>query len=174
MQEAQEMWVQSLGQEDPLEKEMAIHSSILAWKIPRTEEPGGLQSMGWQKLDMTEHAHRGHCGTTHSSFWLIFIQGPRGRSSPILDVTCLWQRERIDGSSFLFMCQWPSLKSTGWEVQASYRSSKLSRMMIKFTTLLLAMLLPQSLPCPMLIQLKQTQHGNSYHSLTLKFVFVHS
>ena len=42
----QETWVQSLGQEDPLEKEMATHSRILTWKIPRTEEPGGLQSMG--------------------------------------------------------------------------------------------------------------------------------
>ena len=42
----QETWVQSLGQEDPLEKEMATHSSILAWRIPWTEEPGGLQSMG--------------------------------------------------------------------------------------------------------------------------------
>ena len=40
--------VQSLGWEDPLEKEMATHSSILAWEIPRTEEPGGLQSMGSQ------------------------------------------------------------------------------------------------------------------------------
>ena len=45
----QETWVQSLGREDPLEKEMATHSSILAWKIPWTEEPGGLQSMGSQK-----------------------------------------------------------------------------------------------------------------------------
>ena len=42
MQETQETWVQSLGQEDPLEKEMATHSSILAWKTPWTEEPGGL------------------------------------------------------------------------------------------------------------------------------------
>ena len=49
----QETWVQSLGQEDPLEKEMATHSSILAWRIPRTEEPGGLQSMGLQR-DVTE------------------------------------------------------------------------------------------------------------------------
>ena len=45
--------VRFLGREDPLEKEMAIHSNILAWKIPWTEEPGGLQSMGWQELDMT-------------------------------------------------------------------------------------------------------------------------
>ena len=41
----QKTWVQSLGQEDPLEKEMATHSSLLAWRIPWTEEPGGLQSM---------------------------------------------------------------------------------------------------------------------------------
>ena len=45
----QETWVQSLDQEDPLEKETAAHSSILAWEIPWTEEPGGLQSMGSQK-----------------------------------------------------------------------------------------------------------------------------
>ena len=49
MQEPQEMWVWSLGQEYPLEKGMAIHSSILAREIPWTEEPGGLQSMGSQK-----------------------------------------------------------------------------------------------------------------------------
>ena len=45
----QETWVRSLGQEDPLEKEMETHSSILAWEIPWTEEAGGLQSMGLQK-----------------------------------------------------------------------------------------------------------------------------
>ena len=45
----QEMWVQSLGQEDPLEKEIAAHSRILAWKIIWTEEPGGLESMELQK-----------------------------------------------------------------------------------------------------------------------------
>ena len=46
MQETQETWVRSLGQEDPLEEGMATHSHILAWRIPWTEEPGGLQSMG--------------------------------------------------------------------------------------------------------------------------------
>ena len=46
----QETWVQSLGWEDPLEKEMVAHSSILAWRIPGTEEPGGLQSMGLQRV----------------------------------------------------------------------------------------------------------------------------
>ena len=44
-----ETWVQSLGQEDPLEKEMATHSSTFAWKIPWTEKPGWLQSMGSQR-----------------------------------------------------------------------------------------------------------------------------
>ena len=46
----QETWVRSLGLEDPLEKEMAAHSSILAWKIPWTEGPGGLLSMGSQRV----------------------------------------------------------------------------------------------------------------------------
>ena len=46
----QETWVQSLGKGDPLEKKMATHSSILAWRIPWTEEPGGLQSIGSQRI----------------------------------------------------------------------------------------------------------------------------
>ena len=46
----QETWVRSLGREDPLEKEMANHSSTLAWKIPWTEEPGRLKSMGSQRV----------------------------------------------------------------------------------------------------------------------------
>ena len=49
MQKKQEMLVPSLGQEDPLEEERTTHSRMLAWEIPRTEEPGGLQSMGSQK-----------------------------------------------------------------------------------------------------------------------------
>ena len=50
----QETWVQSLGQEDPLEKEMATHSSILAWEIPWTEEPGRLQSTECKESDTTD------------------------------------------------------------------------------------------------------------------------
>ena len=49
----QETWVQSLGGEDPLEEEMATHSNVLAWKIPWTEEPGGLQSMRSQESERT-------------------------------------------------------------------------------------------------------------------------
>ena len=50
MKETQETQVRSLGQEDPLEEEMATHSSILTWEIPLTEEPGGLQSIGLQRV----------------------------------------------------------------------------------------------------------------------------
>jgi len=54
MQERQEIPVQSLSQEDPLEKEMATHSSILTWRIPWTEEPGELRPWGLKESDMTE------------------------------------------------------------------------------------------------------------------------
>ena len=56
-----ENWVRSLGQEDPLEKAMCTHSSILAWRIPWTEKPGGLQSIRCKESDMTEQL-------THSLF----------------------------------------------------------------------------------------------------------
>ena len=51
----QETWVLSLGQEDPMEKDMATHSSILAWEIPWTEKPGGLQSIGFQSQTRLSH-----------------------------------------------------------------------------------------------------------------------
>ena len=57
----QETWVQSLGWEDPLKKEMSTHSSILAWRIPWTEEPGWLQSMGSQRVghnQATKHINK--------------------------------------------------------------------------------------------------------------------
>ena len=50
----QEIWVQSLGQEDTLEKEMATHSSVLAWRIPWTEEPGGYSPWGHKESDMSK------------------------------------------------------------------------------------------------------------------------
>ena len=57
MQETQEMLVQSLGREDPLEEEMAAHCSVLAWRIPWTEEPGGLQPLGSQTGGHTLSTH---------------------------------------------------------------------------------------------------------------------
>ena len=65
MQEMQETWVRSLGQEDPLEEGMATHSSILAWRIPWTEDPGRLQSMGSQRFrhNWSDWAHTQHLGS---------------------------------------------------------------------------------------------------------------
>ena len=65
----QETWVRFLRQEDPLEKAMAIHSSILAWKIPRLEEPGGLQSMGSQRV-----RHDWVTTTTHKRITVLLCQ----------------------------------------------------------------------------------------------------
>ena len=77
-----ETWVQSLGQEDLLEKEMAIHSSTLAWKIPRMDELGRLQSMGSQRV--------GHEWVTSlSSFFLQLIRGfPVGTSGKEASCQC--------------------------------------------------------------------------------------
>ena len=67
MQEIQEMQVRALGQEGPLEEEMATHSSILTWKIPWTEKPGGLESMGLQRVG--HDWARAHARThTHTSY----------------------------------------------------------------------------------------------------------
>ena len=74
------MWetmVQSLGWEDPLEKGMTTHSSILAWRIPRTEEPGRLQSMGSQsqtRLSYDTHIHTHPCkGVTHNNMKIFHM-----------------------------------------------------------------------------------------------------
>ena len=68
----QEIWVLSLGWEDPLEKGMATHPSILAWEIPWTEEPGGLQSMGLQRVGhnwaTNTHTHKGDENKVKKSF----------------------------------------------------------------------------------------------------------
>ena len=69
MQEIQETWARSPAWENPLEEEMAPHSRILAWKIPWTEEPGGLLSMESKELDMTEHARRQ--ATTFGAFFQV-------------------------------------------------------------------------------------------------------
>ena len=67
----QEMWIQSQGGEDPLEKEIATHSSILAWEIPWIEEPGGLQSMGSERLrhDLATKHHHHHPNVHYSTIY---------------------------------------------------------------------------------------------------------
>ena len=76
----QEIWVRSLGQEDPLEKEMATHPSILAWIIPWTEEPGGLQSKGSQRVryDWTTSLHFSHFSRVwlFVTLWAVACQAP--------------------------------------------------------------------------------------------------
>ena len=72
----QETWVQPLGWEDPLEKEMEIHSTILAWETPWTEEPGGLQPMGSQESDMTQQLnHDNHHQATQPAGFQFPDQG---------------------------------------------------------------------------------------------------
>ena len=76
----QKMWVWSLGREDPLEKEMATHSSILAWEIPWTEEPGGLQSMGLKRVRhslATKQQQHSLCmsGICKQLCWVVLAQG---------------------------------------------------------------------------------------------------
>ena len=66
----QQTQVRSLGQKDPLEEKMATYSSILAWKIPWTEEPGGLQSMGWQKSQTQLNIHPCMLGIFEVITWL--------------------------------------------------------------------------------------------------------
>ena len=74
----QEMWVRSQGQEDPLEEEMATHSSILAWKIPWTKDPGGIQSTGHRDMtEGTEHTR----GGDRSSFAFYLIETRRSSLS---------------------------------------------------------------------------------------------
>ena len=68
MQETQETWVQSLGQEDPLEEGMATHSSIISWRIPWTEEPGGLQPIGLQGI-----RHDWACTHTQHAIWISYF-----------------------------------------------------------------------------------------------------
>ena len=114
MQETQEVWVLSLGQVDPLQEEMTTHSSILAWKIPWTKEPGGLQSMGSQRVGQnweTEHScsRRGKANTENqekvfSKSWFAsqFILGP----SEVLNL-CVYLHmwHKINYNSFILKCK---------------------------------------------------------------------
>ena len=90
-----ETWVWSLGQEDPLEKEMATHSSIHAWKIPWTKEPGGLQSMGSQRI--------GHNWVTSLHFRdICSLQSQIGDK----DIQCTVLNVKPSGLSWLCLALW--------------------------------------------------------------------
>ena len=93
----QETWVPSLGQEDPLEKEMAIHSSILAWKMPGAEETCRLQSLGSQRVRhdlVTKQQQLQQFSTYREAFWIFKIIGMRiswiGEKRRLSKLTKLW------------------------------------------------------------------------------------
>ena len=107
--------VPSLGQGDPLEKEVATHSRILSWRIPVIEQPGGLQSMGLQRVDTTEHAQA-----------YAFSQNSRGWRSEI-KVSALWSLLR----PLFFAYRWPFSTSVfiwsslyvGVQISSSYKGT---------------------------------------------------
>ena len=76
MQETWEMWVRSMGQEDPLENEMSTHSSIIACRIPWAEEPGKLQSIESQKSDTNEATSHTHTHTQKREIWEYWKEIP--------------------------------------------------------------------------------------------------
>ena len=86
VQEMQETQVRSLGQEDPLEEEMAMHSSTRAWKIPWTDESGGLQSMGLQRV--------GHDWSNWAHLMIIYLKRPMGISTDFRGCVCVRVRAR--------------------------------------------------------------------------------
>ena len=109
MQVMQDMWVWSLGQEDPLEEEMATHSSILAWKIPWTEDPGGLRSMGLQRV---------RCDWTYTHMLatpiFCFPCGPAGKESACYagDLILIPGLERAPGEGKGYPLQYSGLENS--------------------------------------------------------------
>ena len=115
-QETQETWVQSLGHGDPLEKGMATHSSILAWRIPWTEEPGGLQSMGWLRVGhnwMTEHTLRVEPKLPKWMLNIFPFLGMSSRSIMVLGLSeslSILQRVRWRRERRMISCLWKKRK----------------------------------------------------------------
>ena len=92
-----ETQVQFLGQDDPLGKEMAIHSSILAWRIPWTEEPGRLRSLGSQESDMTEHLnHTIPRNEKDTFFWVLVLGGLVGLHRTVKLLQHYWSGHTLD------------------------------------------------------------------------------
>ena len=135
MQGIQEMWVSSLGQEESLEKEMATYSSILAWKIPRTEEPGGLQSMGLQRVGHDwKHTH------THTHGHLINLQ------QQCLSLSCLegeaetwkpldrmwWVNLTFRIQRGVFELRWWKASALAWDTNWKYFCRTLQSLQARF------------------------------------------
>ena len=106
----QETWVRFLGQEDPLEKEMATHSSSLAWEVPRTEKPGGLQPMRSQSWTVTKWLNNNNqCGSSCALYWEATVGVQNTQASSALR---LWEQVLGAGplqAATLLYSHYPSL-----------------------------------------------------------------
>ena len=113
----QETRVQSLGPEDPREKALATHCSILAWKIPWMEEPGGLQSMGVAESDTTEQLHlvSQNCTLYKSNFYVICFQPKLKKTKNLLSLAkgkCKGQCSKTENAQALVVLLGPTAQLT--------------------------------------------------------------
>ena len=108
-----ETWVWSLGWEDPLEKEMAIHSNILAWKIPWTEEPGGLQSLGSQRVGhdwVTKHTQTKLANCIKQVAFAMCLILPHPFGDPLMCCLCLiWGLLSLSSPAPAHQILWPGV-----------------------------------------------------------------
>ena len=110
-----ETWVWSLGWEDPLEKDMATHSSILAWKISRTEEPGGLQSMGSQRIRLWLSAHTHIQSTKRGLPWWLSGKESACQAGDVNSVSGLGRSpEEGNGNPLQYFCLGNSINRGAW------------------------------------------------------------
>ena len=111
-----ETWVQSLGREDPLEEEMATHSSILAWEIPWTKDPGGLQSMGSQRVGHVWATNTKMlksyriCNYTRNQYQKIFENNPHIFESNVTFIKRLWYLKQSAQSCRGSCCSWTPIR----------------------------------------------------------------
>ena len=118
MQEPWEMWVRSLGQKDPLKKEMTTHSSLLAWKVPWTEEPGELQSIGLQRVGYD-------WACTHTSIYSSVVLG-----TLLAPATCPLHPSPLCWPADITLGAWPLYFLSGFSalwLPLGFKSSSSSR-----------------------------------------------
>ena len=115
-----ETWVRSLGQEDPLEKETATHSSILAWRIPWTEELDGLQSTGSKESDMTERLHFHFLTYISICHVVLVVKNPPANAGDMRDTSSIRESGRSPaegcGNPFQYSCLENPMDRRAWWV----------------------------------------------------------
>ena len=115
------MQVWSLGWEDALDKEMATHSSMLAWRIPRAEEPGGLQPVWSQESDMNKHACQAKCQKTNTTLSIHYTS-----ISSVQSLSCVW----------LFETPWTAARQASLSITNSLNLLKLLSSVVPFSSCL--------------------------------------